>query len=211
MRCCDAVIVAVIVTAVAALANWWSRVRHESRVELLSKPLATAGAIAIAATAGGPGRATALAIVALALCLIGDVALLPAVDRFIVGLAAFLLGHVAFIAMFAALGFDRWSLGGIGLAGCALALGTVAVPIMRGASGKGLGVPVRFYFAVISAMCILGWATGNWLVMLGATAFIISDTILGWGQFVRERNWMHLAIMVTYHIAIASLALSLAL
>jgi hypothetical protein len=47
--------------------------------------------------------------------------------------------------------------------------------------------------------------------MLGSAAFIVSDTILGWGQFVVERSWMHLAIMVTYHVAIVSLALSLAL
>ncbi|MGZ6983012.1 MAG: lysoplasmalogenase family protein, partial [Ilumatobacteraceae bacterium] len=60
-------------------------------------------------------------------------------------------------------------------------------------------------------MCIIGWATGNWLIMVGATAFIVSDAILGWGQFVAERSWMHLAIMVTYHVAIVSLALSLAI
>ena len=45
----------------------------------------------------------------------------------------------------------------------------------------------------------------------GATAFIISDSILGWGQFVVEKAWIHLAIMVTYHVAIVSLALSLAI
>ncbi|MEA3185167.1 MAG: hypothetical protein QOJ74_1644, partial [Ilumatobacteraceae bacterium] len=32
-----------------------------------------------------------------------------------------------------------------------------------------------------------------------------------WGQFVSERRWMHLAIMVTYHVAIVSLAASLAI
>jgi YhhN family len=59
-------------------------------------------------------------------------------------------------------------------------------------------------------MFVLGWATGNWLVVVGSTAFIISDSILGWDEFVGEAKWRHVAIMVTYHVAIVSLALSLA-
>jgi uncharacterized membrane protein YhhN len=200
-----------IATAIAAIANWYSRVKVNDRVELISKPLTTIGAIAIAALADGPRSATIVAVLALVLCLIGDVALLPAVDQFVVGLAAFLLGHVAFIVMFALRGFDRWPVSGVAIVGVAALLGTAAVPIVRGAAAKGLGIPVRAYLVVISSMCVLGWATGNWLIMLGATAFIVSDSILGWGQFVAERRWMHLAIMVTYHVAIVSLALSLAI
>lgn len=203
--------IACIATAIAALANWYSRWKLAERIELISKPLTTVGAIAIAALADGPRPATIVAIIALSLCLVGDVALLPAVDRFVLGLAAFLLGHVGFVAMFAMRGFDRWRLAGVAIAGCALLLGTVAAAIVRGATAKGFGIPVRAYLVVITSMCVLGWATGNWLVMVGATAFIISDTILGWGQFVTERTWMHLAIMVTYHVAIVSLALSLTL
>ena len=204
-------IVALIATAVAALTNWYSRWRRNDRLELFSKPLTTVGAIAVAALAGGPTTATVVAVVALALCLVGDVALLPAVDRFVVGLAAFLLGHIAFIVMFVERGLDRWRLAGVAIVGCALLLGTAAVPIIRGATSKGFGMPVRAYLVVISSMCIIGWSTGNWLIMIGAAAFIISDSILGWGQFVAERRWMHLAIMVTYHVAIVSLAASLAI
>ena len=123
----------------------------------------------------------------------------------------FSLGHIGFIVMFAQRGFDRWSLSGVAIVGVATLLGTAAVPIVRGAAAKGLGVPVRAYLVVISSMCVLGWATGNWLIMLGATAFIVSDSVLGWDQFVAERRWMHPAIMITYHVAIVSLALSLAI
>ena len=200
-----------VATAIAAITNWYSRVTVNNRIELISKPLTTIGAIAIAALADGPRSATIVGVLALVLCLIGDVALLPAVDQFVVGLAAFLLGHIAFIVMFALRGFDRWTMSGVAIVGVAALLGTAAVPIVRGASAKGLGIPVRAYLVVISSMCVLGWATGNWLIMLGATAFIVSDSILGWGQFVAERRWMHLAIMVSYHVAIVSLALSLAI
>jgi uncharacterized membrane protein YhhN len=204
-------IAACIATAIAAIANWYSRWKLNDRVELISKPLTTLGAIAIAALADGPRSATIVTVVALALCLIGDVALLSVVDRFVVGLAAFLLGHVAFVVMFALRGFDRWRIAGVAVAGCALLLGTAAMPIIRGAAARGFGIPVRFYLAVISSMCIAGWATGNWLIMLGAAAFIVSDSILGWGQFVTEKRWMHLSVMVTYHVAIVSLAASLAI
>ena len=200
-----------VATALVAVCNWYFRWRPNDLGELITKPLTTIGAIGIAALAGGPSDATIAAVVSLALCLIGDVALLPAVDRFIVGLASFLLGHIAFIVMFALRGFDRWSMAGVAIIGCAVLVGTIAAPIIGGARTKGLGAPVRVYLVVIMAMCVLGWATGNWLIMLGSAAFIISDSILGWGQFVREHAWTDVAIMVTYHVAIVSLALSLAI
>ena len=213
-RWCDEgtkpMILAGVATTILAIANWYSRWKANARIELISKPLTTVGAIAIAASAGGPGSATIFAIVALVLCLVGDVALMTVVDRFVLGLAAFLLGHVAFMIMFAVRGFDRWPLAGVALIGCAVLIGTAGGPIIRGASAKGLGIPVRAYLTVISTMCVLGWATGNWLIIVGATAFIVSDSILGWGQFVAERRWMDVAIMVTYHVAIVALALSLA-
>jgi uncharacterized membrane protein YhhN len=199
-----------IATAAAAVCNWYFRWKPSDLGELITKPLTTIGAVAIAALAGGPRDATIAGLVALVLCLIGDVALLPAVDQFVVGLASFLLGHIAFVVMFALRGFDLWLMAGVAVVGCAGLVGTIAAPIVRGATAKGLGVPVRGYLVVITSMCVLGWATGNWLVMVGSAAFIISDSILGWGQFVAERRWMHLAIMMTYHAAIISLALSLA-
>jgi uncharacterized membrane protein YhhN len=133
------------------------------------------------------------------------------VDRFVIGLAAFLLGHIAFMVMFALRGFDRWPLAIVAVAGCGALLGTVAPAIIRGAAAKGLGIPVFAYLVVISSMLVLGWATGNWLIIVGSTAFIISDSILGTGEFVAERRWMHVAIMMTYHVAIVALALSLAI
>jgi uncharacterized membrane protein YhhN len=205
----DPMIVAFVATAVVAIANWYSRWTDRDRLEMVSKPATTIGAIVVSLLAGGPHSATIVVVIALALCLAGDIALLKTVDQFVVGLGAFLLGHVAFMVAFAMRGFDRWPVIGVAVVGCAVLLGTVAMPIVRGASAKGFGLPVRGYLVVITAMCLLGWATGNWLVMVGATAFIISDSILGWEVFVEERRWMSLAIMVTYHVAIVSLALSL--
>ena len=62
---------------------------------------------------------------------------------------------------------------------------------------------------VISAMTIVGWSTGQPWVIVGSTAFVVSDSVLGWRQFVRPAPWMGPVVMVTYHGAIAALALSL--
>ena len=202
---------AVIATAVVAIANWYSCWKGLSTLETITKPLTTIGAIVIAVLAGGTTDATIAGVVALSLCLIGDIALLDIVDRFIVGLAAFLLGHIAFVVMFAMLGFDQWRTAGFAIAASALVLGTVAVPIVRGAKSQGLGVPVRIYLGVILSMAILGWATGNYWILIGTAAFVVSDSILGWNRFVVGKRWMEVAIMVTYHLAIVSLALSLSI
>ena len=92
-----------------------------------------------------------------------------------------------------------------------LLIASVGQVIVRGAKVKdaALRTPVLAYLCVISAMAAFGWATGLPWVIAGSTLFVISDAILGWGQFVRRRAWMPVAIMVTYHGAIGALALSL--
>ncbi len=204
----------IVVTAV--LSNWVSRIRPLPRLEMISKPVATTaiGALAVLRSEGSEGRTTAAviaAVVGFVLCLFGDVALLPVVDRFVVGLGAFLAGHVAFVVMFIALGLDRWWLGAIiGLAILAL-FRYVGVPVIAGASQKdsALRAPVVGYFVVISAMAIVGWSTAMPAALVGCALFVVSDSILGWRTFVESKPWMPLAVMVTYHGALLGLALCL--
>lgn len=210
--------VAAIVGAVAVLANWWSRVsehRAAGRVELLSKPLATVaiGTLAFAASDADVSTAALVAaLVGFVLCLAGDVALLPAVDRFVVGLGAFLAGHLAFVVMFVLLGLDRWWLGLVALAGAAGVAVLVGRPILRGAAAKdaSLVAPVRAYLTIISSMAVVGWATGRPAAIVGSSLFVLSDSVLGWRQFVASSRWAPLAVMVTYHGALLGLALTLA-
>jgi uncharacterized membrane protein YhhN len=203
--------VAVVATVVVALANWWSRWRDDERLEQITKPAATVGAIVVALAAGGPGGPTAAVVAGLVLCLVGDVLLLPAIDRFVVGLAAFLVGHLVFVAAFVQYAGGSWRIAGLALVGCSLLVALYGPPILRGAAARGMSGPVKGHLAVIALMCTVGWSTGNWLACLGATAFVVSDTILGWRRFVTVRPWADVAIMVTYHVAIVSIAASLAL
>jgi uncharacterized membrane protein YhhN len=191
--------------AVVGVANWWSRWRDGRRVELVTKPLFTvlAGVLCVV---HGDGAPMVIALVGFALCLGGDVALLPAVDRFIVGLGSFLAGHLAFIVAFVAVGLDEPWLGPIA---AVLLFPVIAGPgraILAG-SGKLKG-PVTGYLVIISAMAVVAWATGRPAAMIGAAAFVASDTILGWGKFVGERRWTPVAVMVTYHAALTALALT---
>lgn len=195
-------------TLIAGL-NWWSRLNHDDRLELWTKPLVPVLLVLLALTLDAPATPTRWCIAALVLCLVGDVALLARVDRFVVGLAAFLLGHLTFVGMFAALGFDRWVLALPALAGAAVVGATVGRRVVAAAE-RSLRGPVVAYLVVISAMAVLGWATGQVAIMAGAAAFVASDSVLGWRRFVRDRAWMGVTIMVTYHLALAGLTLGLA-
>jgi uncharacterized membrane protein YhhN len=203
--------VLLVATALSALANWWSRLRNSDRIEAWAKPLTTMLVIGLALANESPTGQVATAVIALVLCLEGDVALMPAVDRFVLGLASFLLGHLVFIVLFAKYGMPHLLLGGVALALMVVLAATVGRRIVAGAADQeaALRLPVIAYLAVISAMAICGWATGRGWVIAGTTLFVLSDSLLGWNKFVRPRNWMGIAVMVTYHGAIASLALSL--
>lgn len=199
------------VTALVALADWWSRWRHHDGVEQWAKPLATLGVIGLALVSGAPRDQVVVAVIALALCLAGDVFLLPAIDKFVLGLASFLLGHLVFVVLFVKYGLPEARLGGIALVLAGILIASIGQVVVRGAAlhDQALKKPVLAYLCVISAMAAVGWATGRWWVIAGTTLFVVSDSILGYRQFVRPRPWMPVAIMVTYHGAIAALALSL--
>lgn len=198
-------------TALAALTNWWSRLRDNDRIEQWAKPLTTMFVIGLALVNESPTGQVATAVIALILCLWGDIALMPAIDNFVLGLACFLCGHVAFIVLFGLYGTPKWWLGGIAAALAVVLIATAGRRIVRGAAAKdpALRIPVIAYLLVISTMAVCGWATGNAWVIAGTTLFVVSDTLLGWRQFVRPQAWMSVAVMVTYHGAITTLALSL--
>jgi len=200
-----------ICTAVAALTNWYTRIRPNERLETVSKPLTTILVMWVAVAAGGPTTPTVLAVIGLVFCLAGDIALLDVVDRFIVGLVCFLCGHVVFIAMFVALHLPHPEWGVIAAVVLIVHAVVVGRRIVAGATAKepALRVPVSAYLVVIMSMAVVAAMTGNAWGIVGAIAFVLSDTLLGWRAFVAEKPWMALAVMVTYHAALVGLALSL--
>lgn len=201
-----------LIAAGAAAANWWSRWRDHRPTELWSKPLALVGLIGVA-LALDPSDPTVrwLFVVALVLSLTGDVFLLGGDRWFVPGLAAFLAAHIAYIAGFLTIDERRWWLAAAAVVASLALAGTLGRRIVRGAIARSssLGVPVSAYLVVISAMLVAAAMTGNPIAVAGAALFVVSDTILGWRQFVERAAWMPVAIMVTYHVAQAALVASL--
>lgn len=205
---------AAVVAAIAAIGNWWSRITLDRRVEAVTKPVVTIAiaVLGLSLADDAPTAAVVLGAVGFVCCLAGDVALLPAIDRFVIGLGAFLVGHVAFAAMFVVLGLDSWW-GAIVALVVVVVLGATAgrrIVAAAGRSHTAYTTPVKAYLVVISLMAVAGWATGIGAAIIGSTLFVVSDSILGWRQFVAERRWMAPAVMMTYHGALLGLALSLA-
>jgi uncharacterized membrane protein YhhN len=155
----------------------------------LFKPLASAAFVSAAALAG---HATTTAygryvLVALALSWLGDVLLIPKSRRaFRLGLASFLVGHLAFAAAFVARGVAP-----VATAAAALIAALVAWPVGRWLLphvSAGLRIPVVAYMTAISAMVALAVGTTvadpRPLVLVAALAFYVSDLSVARDRFV---------------------------
>lgn len=211
--------VVVALLAITAPLNWWGRWPttplpggiDRERWDAVTKPLPTVLVVVLALALDAPSAPTAWCVAALACCLVGDVALLAVVDRFVVGLASFLVGHLLFVGQMAALGLDDLGWGVAAAVVIGVFGATVGRRIVSSAArnDRALFVPVIAYLIVIGVMAVAAWSTGRPWALLGAAAFVVSDSILGWGKFVVARRWTPTAVMVTYHGALLGLTLSL--
>lgn len=190
--------------AVLAVVDWFAVAREDRRTETWAKPATLVALVVVALVLGATGSGAGLwLLVALVLGLAGDVFLLGDSDsRFRLGLAAFLVGHLAYVVSFTRVGIDPagWAwLAWVVLLVCLLATRQVA-PATYLRSGWGLAGPVAVYTMVIGAMVIVAFDTGEPLVALGATVFAASDSLLAVNRFVRPIPWAPVAVMVTYHL-----------
>lgn len=154
-----------------------------------------------------------LLLVALSFSWIGDIILLFA-DRdelfFIAGLIAFLISHIVYILLFnKQLKYKNrknkavfW----IGVTAIIMYL-IIMVSILLPHLGD-LTMPVFVYALVISTMLLfafkgfLTWEEpGNWFVLIGAIAFVSSDSILAFNKFYAPIVMSSFLIMATYLIA----------
>lgn len=193
--------------AVTAIINWGSVLRGDPFVERLTKPLVVLLLMGLAWSLHWegwvPGSPPLLpVVVALAFCLVGDVALLHATAaRFLVGLGAFLAGHVAYgWAVLETSGPDGfpWPLL-VAVPALLVVQARVGRDIVRHA-GAQRG-PVLVYQLVLAALVLLAAWKGDWLLVAGCSVFVVSDAVLGHDRFVRARRWAPLTVIVTYHLA----------
>lgn len=181
----------------------------------LTKPLATVALFAIAARTQDPvtPRYRTLISAGLILSLAGDVFLMLPGDRFVPGLASFLVAHLLYITGF-------WSTGG-GLRDVTVAAVVAAIAAaMLAYLWPGLGamrVPVIAYVTVIATMA---WqALARWrhvggeaaaLAAGGAVTFLVSDSALAIRRFRMEFPLATVVVLGTYWLAQWCIARSVA-
>lgn len=177
--------------AAAVAGLLWAERRGSHAGVWLTKPVASLAFIWAGLAAGALDSAYGqLVLFGLALCLLGDVLLIP-LERpavFRAGVFAFLAGHVAYSAAFLARPLDPF-----GLAAGAVLLAVVVGGVLRWLAPSlpaDMAWPVRFYMVVIGLMsalaCGVSAAGGPWAVAVGALAFTASDVSVARDRFVRH-------------------------
>ena len=199
--------------AATALLDWWAVASRRRHVEYVAKPAVMVWLVA-AAMLIDPGAASAtraLFVAALILSLAGDVFLMLEPERFIAGLASFLLAHIAYsVGLFLVPSFQGVALA-VGFVVVALALALVGRRIAAAVRSDepALLAPVLAYIAVISTMVAFAIATRNALAIAGAGLFYLSDALLAWARFVAPIRGGPLLVIVSYHLGQGLLILSL--
>lgn len=156
---------------------------------------------ALYAARNGGGGVAWLVIFAIVLCAAADVLL---EIRFKVGMLAFGLGHVLFIAAFIAdgeLALVNW------LAWAALSAWVFVYVKNLGRSSAEPLLPYFIYGVVIAAMLATALTRGP-LSLVGAALFVLSDSILLWGLMRPGKKKLDGAIMLSYWGAQYLLSLS---
>jgi uncharacterized membrane protein YhhN len=150
-----------------------------------------------------------LILIGLGLSLAGDVALMLPKDRFLAGLGAFLLAHIAYLIAFLSrlqeipiLPFLPFLLAGL------------FVVRLLWRHLESLRWPVVLYAMAIAGMAGSAWAvamtlgtTSAWLGAAGASLFLLSDTVLAFNRFVGQiskSEWLILGTYFPAQILIAS-------
>jgi uncharacterized membrane protein YhhN len=191
--------------AVFAVADWVAVHLGNKRLEYVAKPAALlflAGAASVL-TPDDPTQQRWF-LYALGMCLAGDIHLM--LNRFVPGLAAFLVGHLLYIGGFGLSDAWPWVLV---VSVVTASLGARILAAVRGRGERALIGPVAAYMAAITVMVACAIGSGNRVAAIGAVLFMVSDTLIAWNKFVVPLRWAPVAIMVLYHLGQGALVLSL--
>lgn len=149
-----------------------------------------------------------LIVIGLIFSTIGDATL----RWFVVGLTAFLIGHLFYIGAFkrvASFNLPKtFSL--IALIPFGIWMGVKLVHSLTTQGESFLIIPVLLYIVVILLMCFIAILTGNIYAIIGSILFVISDSILAWNMFIDSIHLSGVYVMTTYYSAQFFIATSMA-
>jgi uncharacterized membrane protein YhhN len=200
------------VAGLLAIGDWVAVAAGFKHPEYVCKPGTLAALVGVAVVLDPThGDTRTWFVVALVLSLAGDVFLMLPSDRFVAGLASFLLAHVAYVIGLTRHGSSAGALlaAAIPVVIVAGALGARFLRATRAAGHRELVGPLVAYMAVIAAMVTCALASGIVLAGVGAVLFMASDALIAETRFVGPRAWAPVVIIVTYHLGQAGLTLSL--
>jgi len=198
---------------VSAMLHLRADYRRAWRQTYIFKPLTTVLIIVFALTLSPHGNAGAkpLIVGGLIFSLAGDIFLMLPADRFMAGLASFLVAHLLYIAAFAAGGWNLTPIAALP----AITIGAVLLWILLPRTGR-MRVPVTIY---ATALLVLLWQSmgratavgdaGAWLALAGAAVFVASDATLAINRFVKPFRAAQLVVMSTYVLAQVLIAASI--
>jgi uncharacterized membrane protein YhhN len=200
--------------AAAALYLLAGQMDNSAMLRLVTKPIPV---LLMALWVSGlqvKGRYQLAIMVGLLLCALGDILLEMSEATFLVGLVAFLLGHVAYIAAF--LQDTRKLHPFYGAAAYAYGFMAAVFLMTTGDLGAMIG-PVYVYILIITTMlwraaCRLDVPSlprfSIWAGLVGALLFVVSDSILAFRLFGTPLQLGGIAVMTTYWLGQLGIALS---
>ncbi|MFP4511483.1 MAG: lysoplasmalogenase [Acidimicrobiales bacterium] len=194
--------------ALFAATDWIGVATSRRGLRRLAKPATLTLLVGVAVTLDPVDPSIrAWMVVGLCFSLVGDVALMLPERWFVVGLGAFLLGHVAYVVamVLAPTSAPGLAIGALLVAVAGAVVGRRIVAAVRTGQHPELGPPVIAYILVISAMVIAALGTTATAAILGALLFYASDATLAWNRFVEPLRHGPLAVMITYHLGQAGL------
>ena len=206
------VVVLLVVASIFSIGDWWAVHASKKLLQYVCKPLATVGFLGVAiAILNADGVPQTWRIIAFVFCLLGDVFLMLPRDAFVPGLASFAIAQICFAVSL--LNEDvttlRLLIGLVIVVPATLVLARRFIRHISVEGHKELVFPVMVYMIVIAAMAASAIAGATAIGIVGAIFFMLSDSLIAEQRFVKERSWQPVGIMVTYHVALAGLALGL--
>lgn len=140
-------------------------------------------------------------------CMFGDGLLI----WFVVGLTAFLIGHIFYTIGF----FKVWNyslarfLSFIPILAYGIFMSSKFITALNYRNENELIIPVILYIAVISMMFWSAIMSGQLYAIIGSFLFVISDSVLAWNKFISSVPFSGSIIMITYYTAQFLIAFSL--